>query len=55
MGVAMSRQAQAETAMIMTMVWEELISLAVNSVGGASPGTQANNPVTPNVIHAPGR
>lgn len=47
MGVAMSRQAQADTAMIMTMMYDELISLVGNCVGGASPVTQANKPVTP--------
>lgn len=36
----MRRQAQADTAMIMTMMYEALVSLVVNSVGGASPATQ---------------
>lgn len=44
MVAAMSRQAEAETVMIMTMMYEELFSLDVNSVGGASPVTQANTP-----------
>lgn len=47
MGAAMSRQADAETVMIITMMYEELISLDVNSVGGASPVTQANVPRHP--------
>lgn len=47
MGAAMRRQADAVTVMIITMMYEELISLDVNSVGGASPVTQANVPRHP--------
>lgn len=47
MGVAMRRQAQADTAMIITMMYEELISLTINSLGGASPATQAEMPPSP--------
>ena len=50
MGVAMRRQAQADTAMIITMMYEELISLTINSFGGASPANPSKNnaPVTHN-------
>lgn len=55
MVAAMSRQAEAETVMIMTMMYEELFSFDVNSVGGTSPVTQANTPSPIYVIHAMSR